>query len=197
MLQSLKKNSRKKIINRLKFRDFIKYRLWQYAFVIAFLLFVGYLFNKIVEAILFAISHSLIRPTLDKQFHFVNNSKSVINYMCMSLTCAIIVFGVYVVLPIALSLVSSVPLAILISYFGYVAQDRLDLQIKLKPNIYMLNDSEFKGYCYRKGLDDTEYKIAVEIIRNGLKGENLYNKICYSKRQTIRIRKRIFLKLNN
>lgn len=197
MLQSLKKNSRKKIINRLKFRDFIKYRLWQYAFVIAFLLFVGYLFNKIVEAILFAISHTLIRPTLDKQFHFVNNSKSVINYMCMSLTCAIIVFGVYVVLPIALSLVSSVPLAILISYFGYVAQDRLDLQRKLKPNIYMLNDAEFKEYCYRKGLDDTEYKIAVEIIRNGLKGENLYNKICYSKRQTIRIRKRIFLKLNN
>ena len=196
MLQNLKKKSRNKIINRIKFKEFVTERLWQYIFIIAFLLFIGFLLDKIIEAILFAVSHTLIRPTLDKQFHCVQTARQKINYLCLSVTCVIIIFGVYVVLPISVSLVSAVPLAILVSYIGYVMQDRLDLKNKLKPNIYMLSEEEFKEHCLRCGLTSDEHQIAVEIIRHNLKGETLYNKIGYSKRQTIRIRQKIFAKLN-
>ena len=56
---------------------------------------------------------------------------------------------------------------------------------------------DFENFCKLKNLTIDEIAIAKKIIRDELKGYNLYHAIGYSKSQTLRIRKRIFDKLNH
>lgn len=156
----------------------------------------GWLFDKYIIAIHFSISHFFIRPKFDKQFHCRHRKRSVATAMCLSLTCILTFFSVALILPLNISLLSVLPVTYFICWFGYIAQDRLDLLNQLKPNIYQLNEEEFINFCLRKELTNEEIEIAKIIFRKGLKGEELYKAIGYCKRQTIRIRQKIINKLN-
>ena len=72
---------------------------------------------------MFCIAHLSIRQAFKRRFHFDSTA------YCLSLTLAIIWFAIPITLPIAVSLLSSVPIAFIICYLGFIAQDRL-LQIK-------------------------------------------------------------------
>lgn len=195
-MKPLRKQSLKRIKLKIKIEDFIKKELWQYLIVIAFLFICGWLFDKYILAANLAISHFFMRPKFDKQFHCRNRKRKIAITLCLILTCTLIFFSVAIVLPLHISLLSSLPITYFICWFGYVVQDRLDLLNKLKPNIYQLNDEEFLDFCLRKELTQEEIQIAILIFRKQLKGEVLYNSAGYCKRQVIRIKQKIIKKFN-
>lgn len=55
------KNLQKKINRQLKIEKFFVEQLWQLCLVTAFIFFCAWIFNKYTEAVLFCISHLVIR----------------------------------------------------------------------------------------------------------------------------------------
>lgn len=194
-MKLLKKQS-KNLKRKIKIKEFIKKRLWQYIIVIVFICFCGWLFNKPFESISLIVSHLYLRPKFDKQFHCIHQKRYVATICCLTLTCFIIFFGIMFILPLKISLLSSIPIAFLICWVGFIVQDRIELYENNKKNIYLMSDEEFKTYCKSKGLTDEEFQIAVFMFIKQLKGEQLYQKIGYSKRQTIRIKQKLIKLLN-
>jgi hypothetical protein len=119
---------------------------------------------------------------------------------------AIIWFAIPITLPVALSLLSSIPIAFLICFFGFLAQDRIEqiainamLREKIQalmPQIahkalFTMNENELYEHCRSRGLSEEDCKIAYLLIIERLKGVELYKAIGYSERQTKRKRKKI------
>lgn len=175
---------------KLRIEKFFKEELWQYTLVIAFIFTFSWILHKPFESIMFCIAHLVLRPIFEKQYHCGTT------YYCLFTTLTIATLGIYNALPISISLLSSLPVASFICWFGYIMQDRIDLKHKLSPNLKSMPLDEFENFCKLKNLTIDEIEIAKKIIREELKGENLYHTIGYSKPQTARIRKRIFTKLN-
>ena len=153
---------------------------------------------------MFCIAHTCIRNAFDKQFHF--NSTA----YCLSLTLAIIWFAIPITTSLTASLLGSIPIAFLICFFGFIAQDRVDLLIEVKrldnyanelvsklnhKDIYAMNEDELYEHCRNCGLSEEDCKIAYFIVIERLKGKELYEAINYSERQTKRKRKDILDKI--
>lgn len=176
---------------KLKLEMLFVEQLWQYIIVATTISIFAWILNKPIEAVMFCITHLIIRPQFEKQYHCGTTA------LCLFTTLTIAMLGIYTTIPLSISLVSAIPVAIGVCWIGYIVQDRIDLQYKLKPNLKMISESEFISYCKLKGLDNYEIKIARLIIRDDLKGEALYSTMGYSKRQAIRIKKKIIFKLNS
>lgn len=200
MLKTLNKKSKRLLILKIRIKDFIKQQLWVYLIVFSSIALCSWLFNKWIEGIMFCIAHTAIRTAFDKQFHFNTTA------YCLSLTLAIIWFAIPITLPLATSLLSSIPVAFLICFFGYLAQDRLDKAKKIKElrlhiqellnkimhkDIFAMTEDELYEHCRNKGLSEEDCKIAYFMIIERLKGKELYEAIGYSERQTKRKRKKI------
>lgn len=185
---------------KLRIRDFLVDSLWEYLIIFASIFLCAWLFDKWIEAIMLCIAHTCIRNAFDKQFHFNTTA------YCLSLTLAIIWFAIPITLPLAISLLSSIPIAFLISFFGFIAQDRIDLIIEVKrlenyaneliiklnhKDIYSMNEEELYEHCRNCGLSDVDCKIAYFIVIERLKGKELYQTINYSERQAKRKKKKI------
>lgn len=189
---------------KLKIKDFLTDSLWEYLIIFASIALCAWIFDKWIEAIMFCIAHTCIRNAFDKQFHF--NSTA----YCLSLTLAIIWFAIPITLPLATSLLASIPISFLICFFGFIAQDRVDLLIEIKKlenyanelvaklnhkDIYSMNEDELYEHCRNCGLSDVDCKIAYFIVIERLKGKELYQAINYSERQAKRKRKEILNKI--
>lgn len=156
MLQTLKKQSKKKILNKVKLKNFIKKQLGQYLLVIAFVSFCAWIFDKPFEAVMFCVAHIVIRRVFDKQYHCGTTS------MCTSLTLTIAFFGIATILPVAISLLSTVPICCFISWVGYIAQDRIDLLKKHKDEeIFMMDEEKLRELGRVKGLTEIQQNILV------------------------------------
>lgn len=149
---------------------------------------------------MFCVAHICIRNSFEKQFHF--NSTA----YCLILTLAIVWFAIPITMSTATSLLSSIPIAFIICFIGYVAQDWVDGKKQIKKlnediqnllakinhkNIYSMNEQELYDHCRKCGLSDVECKIAYYIIIERLKGKELYEAIGYSEAQSKRKRKQI------
>lgn len=194
MLQTLRKKSKKALLLKIKLRNFVKKQLLTYLIVFASIILCSWLFDKWIEGIMFCIAHTCVRNSFDKQFHFDNNA------YCIMLTLFIIWLSISITLPVSLSLLSSIPIAFLIAYVGYLVQDNKDMNAELKnfknrKNIYSMTEKELYDYCREQGLDDVECKIAYFLIIEGLKGKELYDAIGYSPAQAKRKRKKILSRL--
>ena len=197
-------NSKSKSKNRIKLKlgleRFIKEQVWVYLIIILSFVICALIFDKWVESIMFCIAHTCIRNSFDKQFHF--NSVA----YCLSLTIAIFWFAVPITLPMATSLLSSIPISFLICFFGYLAQDRVDLKAEVKrldtyatelvralthKDVYAMNEDELYEHCRNCGLDEEDCKIAYFVVIERLQGRDLYDALPYSeatiKRKRIKI----------
>lgn len=183
---------------------FIFVELWQYLLVFTVLGICAWLFQKPIEAIMFCIAHTTIRPFCDKEFHCNTTG------CCLALTFSIIALATLTVLPLSVSLLSAVPLALFTVYFGYLIQSAIDDEIiitKLQKyinellcsirhkDIYAMSETELYEHCKSCGLDDLDSQIAKLIVIDRLKGQELYAAIGYSERQTKRKRKTIINKI--
>ena len=203
MLKPLKKNSINKIRFKVWLKRFIKYQLLSYIIVLISLILCAWIFNRWIECCMFCVAHFTIRNTFEKQFHF--NS---IAY-CLILTLAIIWCAIPIIMPLNISLLSSIPIAFIVCFFGFITQDRIDMYINVSKlnkqiikltnelqeytnkNIYAMSEQELYEHCRSKGLSEEDCRIAYFVVIERLKGKELYEAIGYSERQTKRKRKQI------
>ena len=141
----------------------------------------AWIFDRWLQSLMFIIAHFCIRNAFDKQFHF-NNTAS-----CVSLTLAIVWFSIPITLPLASSLLSSIAIAFLICFFGFIAQDRLEtiiktrelereitsliseIQIYKKVDIYKMTEEELRQYGAKNQLSDTQQDILCMRVLEHLK----------------------------
>lgn len=148
-----------KVKTKLLVKKFIKYDLWHYALILACICLTAYILNKWIEAICFCAAHLILRPKFDKQYH------NYVTQICLLITTNILFFGINSTLPVSVSLLSSIPVALFICWVGYIAADRLDLIIANKtlnkPKIFNLDtctEIELKERCQIVFKRDVEYK---------------------------------------
>lgn len=171
MLKTLKQKSKRLILLKINLRNFIKYQLLTYVVILSSIALCAWLFNRWVEAFMFVVAHICIRNSFDKQFHFNKTA------YCLSLTLAIIWFAIPVTLPITASLLSSIPIAYLICFFGFLAQDRLDVILKnndldkeisdllfqlrnyKNTDIYNMTEEELRQYGAKNQLSEVQIDI--------------------------------------
>ena len=186
---------------KLKIEKFFTEQLWQLLIVIAFLFMSAFIFDKYIESILFCVSHHLIRYAFKKQFH---SGKTAV---CLTFTFGVAWIGISNTLPLELSLVSSIPICFIISFLGFIAQDRLDLYVinkELKQklenkgefNTDTCTKEELVARCGELGFSETNTNLAIEFFINKTKQSKLADNLCVDE-STIRIRKlRLKKKLN-
>ena len=200
MLQTLRKQSKRKILLKLKLKDFIRYRLWQYLIVFSSIALCSWFFDRWIEGLMLCVAHTCIRHNFNKQFHF--NSTA----YCLILTLSLIWFTIPITLPIGVSLLSSIPIAFIICFVGFIAQDRVDALFEIKrlnkyvnelletithKDIYAMSEKELYAHCRNCGLSEEDCRIAYFIVIERLKGRELYDAIGYSERQSKRKRTKI------
>ena len=200
MLQTLRKQSKRKILLKLKLKDFIRYRLWQYLIVFSSIALCSWFFDRWIEGLMLCVAHTCIRHNFNKQFHF--NSTA----YCLILTLSLIWFTIPITLPIGVSLLSSISIAFIICFVGFIAQDRVDALFEIKrlnkyvnelletithKDIYAMSEKELYEHCRNCGLSEEDCRIAYFIVIERLKGRELYDAIGYSERQSKRKRTKI------
>lgn len=166
---------------KLRFEKFFSEEIWQYLIVIAFISFYAWLFDKPIEAVMFCVSHIVIRRYFDKQYHCGKTA------LCLLVTLSIGFFGILTCLPITISLLSTIPVCFVICGVGYVIQDRIDDIIiidKLKkeneqlnktlsekeiPNIYNMDEDELRQYGASKHLSELQIDILVFRVKDHLR----------------------------
>lgn len=155
-------------------RDFIVDELWVYLIVFGSIAIVSWIFDKWIEGIMLCVSHTVIRALFNKQFHF-----NKVAY-CLMLTLAVIWVAIPTTFSIEISLLSSIPIAFLISFFGFLAQDRFDymeeckkLQAELDklivPDVYKMSEDELRKYCIGRNLSEIQIDIVMMRIFDNLK----------------------------
>ena len=117
-MKNLKLKSKTELL--LKIEKFFVEQLWQLLLVVAFVFICAWLFDKYAEAVMFCVSHVVIRQHFEKQYHCRTTG------LCLITTLTIAFFGIASILPVAISLLSTVPICWFISWVGYLAQDRMD-----------------------------------------------------------------------
>lgn len=181
MLKTLKKKSKKLMLLKINLRNFIKYQLLSYIIMLGSIALCSYLFNRWIEGTMFVIAHICIRNAFDKQFHFNKTA------YCLSLTMAVIWFAIPITMPITTSLLSSVPIAFLICFFGFLAQDRIDVvrknrdltreidslisEINLykKVDIYNMSEQELRQYGAKNQLSEVQQDLLCMRVLEHLK----------------------------
>lgn len=106
---------------RLKIEKFFTEQLWQLLLVVAFVTLCAWLFDKYIQAVMFCVAHIVIRQQFEKQYHCGKTA------VCLFTTLTVAFFGIMTVLPIEMSILSTIPVCFFISWIGYIAQDRIDL----------------------------------------------------------------------
>lgn len=182
MSKESKREQRKKNLTKLRvnIRDFILDELWVYVIIIGSIALCSWIFNRWIEGFMFVVAHIVIRRVFDKQFHFDKTA------FCLILTCAIIWFAIPISMPIATSLLSSLLIAFLVCFFGYLAQDRVDLLKARKGNgIFDFN------HCTREQVieicNDLDYSkdktdMAIMFFVDKLKNKQVWEIMCNTQR---------------
>ena len=176
MLKTLKNKTPRFKILKIKLKDFIFKQLWVYAIVFVSIFLCAWIFNRWIEATIFCIAHTCIRNAFEKQFHF-----NKIAY-CLTLTCAIIWFAIPTTFPLAVSILSSIPIAFLICFFGYLVQDRFDLMMYKKKhesfNLKTCTKEELLLACNLLGYNKDKQELAIMFFIDKLSNYQIWNKLC-------------------
>lgn len=166
---------------KLKLEKFFKEQLWQHILVIAFVFACAFITDKYIEAILFCISHTVIRMFFDKQYHAGTT------FICLMITLTVAFFGIAYTLPLSISLLSTIPMCFFIAWIGYVCQDRVDqyvfcsklqdeldnltfrLQIFKRIDVYQMSEENLRNYGASRQLSEIQQDILVMRIKEHLK----------------------------
>ena len=170
-----------KVAVKLALEKFFIEQLWQLVLVVAIISFFAWLLNKPYETIMFCISHLVLRPQFDKQYHCGTV------YYCIFTTITVAFLGISTCLPVSISLLSALPVAFFVCWLGYIVQDRFDIiaenanlekemevlcaKIKELSNIdiYRMPEDELRQYGASKGLSEIQQDILVMRVIEHLK----------------------------
>lgn len=200
------KQKRPKFLKNLKHLTKVKLRIHlkaipQYILVLSVLSATAWITGKYLEAGCFAISYCWLR------YLFTNILHCGTTFKCMLLTNSIIIIFVPIIIPITNSLFGGLISGFTVNYIAnliasniFREQEKQELQ-RLRAeiycrNVYKMSEPDLRAYCKEHGLDSIDEEIVIQRLIYHLKGQELYDKIGYSKPQMIRQEKRIETKLN-
>ena len=146
---------------RLKVERFFTEQIWQHLIVVAFIFTCAWLFDKYAEAVMFCLAHFFVRKPFEKQYHCGTTA------ICLMTTLTIAFFGIATVLPVSVSLLSTVPICFGISWVGYIAQDRLDLLVvnkKLREASEKSPTDELIARCKAHNYNELKTQMAVRFF---------------------------------
>lgn len=162
---------------KFKLKKFFKRDIWLHLIIIATISFFAFIFNKPVEAMLFCVSHIVIRPQFEKEYH--NN----ITAICTIITLSVAMLGIYTCLPLSVSLLSAAPVACAICWVGYLVEDRIEAKRQLKKftkSIWTMNEEELRRYCQLKGIFNQRQDFVCYVILEHLTFTEIADKLGYS-----------------
>ena len=173
----------------------------QYLLVLSVLSITAWITGKFLEAACFAVSYCLLR------YRFTNILHCSTTPRCMLLTNGVIIVFIPIILPITNSLFGGLISGFAVNYIANLIasnicreQEKKELEIlrseKHSRDVCSLPENELRQYCKEYNLDAIDEEIVVQRLIHHLKGQELYDKIGYSKPQMIRREKRIETKLN-
>ena len=165
----------------LKIEKFFVEQLWQLLLVVAFVFICAWLFDKYAEAVMFCVAHVVIRQHFEKQYHCRTTG------LCLITTLTIAFFGIASILPVAISLLSTVPICWFISWVGYLAQDRMDalaLNKKLKA-LYCDEKVAFLMKCRNARLSERDTELALMYFYEHKKPKEIWLWLCEQNRYEI------------
>lgn len=186
-------------LQRVKLRIHLK-ALPQYLLVFLTLIITAWMHSRYLEAACFAVSFCVLR------YRFTDILHCNTTFKCMLLTNGIVIAFIPITVPLTNSLfgglisgfcVNAVASLIASSIFRKAEQKEL-AQIKerlFSVDLYSMEESDLRQFCRSRGLDPIDEEIVVQRLIYHLKGQELYEKIGYSKPQMIRREKRIEEKL--
>lgn len=174
---NLKKNLRKL---KLSIKDFITDELWIYVIIIGSIALCSWLFNRWIEGLMFVIAHLVIRKVFNKQFHFSETA------YCLILTLAIVWFAIPITLSVTTSLLSSIPIAFIICFFGYIAQDRVDLLkekiARTRMTLANITKDQVIEICNELGYNKDKQDIAIMFFVDKLSNKQVWEILCNTQR---------------
>lgn len=183
--QSTKKKSpkdRKKTRLKIKLaiRDFIVDELWIYAIILGSVVLCSWFFNRWIEGAMLIVAHLIIRKVFNKQFHFSETA------YCIMLTLGIVWFAIPITLPVSTSLLSSIPLAFMICFFGYLAQDRVDLLkekiARTRMTLANITKDQVIEICNELGYNKDKQDIAIMFFVDKLSNKQVWEILCNTQR---------------
>lgn len=178
-MKKLKLKSKTELL--LKIEKFFVEQLWQLLLVVAFVFICAWLFDKYAEAVMFCVAHVVIRQHFEKQYHCRTTG------LCLITTLTIAFFGIASILPVAISLLSTVPICWFISWVGYLAQDRMDalaLNKKLKA-LYCDEKVAFLMKCRNARLSERDTELALMYFYEHKKPKEIWLWLCEQNRYEI------------
>lgn len=189
-LKNLKNNSTSKFeeifVQTLYIIIFVLYNVFE----IYLVYLIGKYSNRVSEIILIVLCFFVNKAVYGKPLHFSNN------FICLGVSLLLFYMATQCALNLDLSIMTNVVIGVFCgSITSYIAT-YLYRENKRYDELKKCTIEEFTDYCQHRNLTEDEIKIANYIIREEIKGEALYLKISYSKSQTLRIKKRIFSKLD-
>lgn len=176
--QTERKKTRLKI--KLAIRDFLVEELWIYAIIIGSVALCSWLFNRWIEGAMLIVAHLIIRRVFNKQFHFSGTA------YCIMLTLGIVWFAIPITLPVSTSLLSSIPLAFIICFFGYLAQDRVDLLkekiARTRMTLANITKEQVIEICNELGYNKDKQDIAIMFFVDKLSNKQVWEILCKTQR---------------
>ena len=176
----------------LKFKYYC-FVTFAYLFIFGCIGFSAWINHREIEAIFLFVAYLMLRYAFPKTFH----SKSF--YRCIFYTIVMFWVAIPMVLPLCVSIFSSIAVGWFIGFVLYKLQDYIDhMQAKFKrKTIYDLTKEELYALMENSTLSEEE-KDAVEYrVIYHYKGKRWYQAVGYSKRQCQYLIKYAVEKLNN
>lgn len=186
-------------LRRAELRIFFKV-LPQYVLVLLVLAATAWINDNYLEAACFAISFCVLR------YRFTDILHCNTTFKCMLLTNGIVIAFIPITIPLTNSLFGGLISGFAVNFTANLiasdisrkAEQKELIQIKerlFSVDLYSMEESDLRQFCRSRGLDPIDEEIVVQRLTYHLKGQELYEKIGYSKPQMIRREKRIEEKL--
>lgn len=180
------------------------YKNTMFLLILAILGTIAWFMGSMVEMVIMMTCFLISK----QRYRFKYHCKSA--FQCLLLSVIVFAIGLRLTLPLSLSYTCSGVCGLLIAYVAqyiaelkFIREDYEYIEPKYNEfvesqritNIYTMNESQLRLYCRQNLLDGIDEEIVVQRLIHRRRGQDLYEKIGYSKIQMIRREKRIESKL--
>lgn len=157
--------------------------------------------QKWIEGITFFFAHWFIREQFPKQYHHI------VPATCRLITSSVLFFGVSFVLPLGLSLISTIPINYFIGWVGFTKKqadyyetkyNRLKAQLEKKEefNTDTCTLSELKQRCAELNFSEHNTNLAIEFFIKKTKQRKIADELCVDEKSISQQKWRFKQKLN-
>lgn len=179
----------------------IRFRLFQITINTVILIAVfsfAILLEKLLECVIILLSYFLLRYKFGKTFHSSNM------WVCVALSILMCWAMIAVTLPISVSILSGVVVAIIDCYLLYRVRDYLDMRDQImeltKPKLFNVDtctEAELLERCKDLHLSQENADLAIEFFIRKTKQSVIADRLCIDEKSVTMRKQRLKQKLNN